>query len=93
MNLKRTHRKDELGKFLTNAYDPERYDSRAYYPSSLGNKSKEQSDEEWQYYVDYLEKHLIGYPVATKKCIFEELIKIHMVGIYAHPEKKEVNNG
>ena len=84
MILNRKHKKGELGKWLTNIYDPGRSDSRAYHVSS--SLPKEESDRKWNDHVDYLEKHILGPPKASKRYTVEQLQKMHIVGVYAYPE-------
>lgn len=84
MILNRRHKKGELGKWLTNTYDPDRSDSRSYHVSSCCDKKE--SDRRWDSYVDYVEKHIIGPPKASEKYTVEQLQKMHMVGVYAYPE-------
>ena len=84
MILNRKHKKGELGKWLTNIYDPDRPDSRANHTSS--SFGKEESNRKWNAHVDYVEKHIIGPPKATEKYTIYQLQEMHIVGVYAYPE-------
>lgn len=86
MILNRRHKGREIGKWLTNISDPDRYDAEAYHTSS-SIRDKAEREAAWNGHVAYVEAHIVGPPKATKKHTVEELRKMHMVGLYAFPEK------
>lgn len=85
MILNRRHKKAELGRWLTNTYDPDRFDSRSHH-IFFSSSDKKESDREWDAYVIHVEKHIIGPPKVSEKYTVEQLQKMHMVGVYAYPE-------
>ena len=75
--LDRRHKGDELGKWITNIYEPDRYDSRPYHSSSSISDKKE-SDKAWCAYINRIEKLIIGPPKASKEYTTEQLQKMNL---------------
>jgi hypothetical protein len=66
-------------KWLTNVYDPERWDARAMILPRQG----ETRDQAWQRQQEYLADKIIGLPKASEAYTAEELGQMGMVGVYA----------
>lgn len=78
----------ELGRFLSNIYDPRLPNARMYLTFSYQAQQSGEAamDIEWQHHLDWINENIIDRPKATKKYTQEQLEAENLVGIYAHPE-------
>ncbi len=77
-----------LGRFLTNIYNPKGKHARMGFTYSLHahDSGLAAMDREWEHHLKYINDHIIGPPKGTEKWSVEELEKQGMIGVYAHPE-------
>lgn len=87
--LRKTTFSELLGCHLSNIYDPKKPGTKRYFcyshDASMGGPHAK--EEEWQQYLDWVNRGIIGPPEETDHYSREDLEQMGMVGIYAKPQQ------
>lgn len=78
-----------VGRHLSNIFDHRKHNSRMMFSHSYNAFicGEGAMDKEWQHYVEWIDRNVIGPPKATESYTVAQLEEMGMIGIYAREKE------